>query len=133
MLPKWAFGYVQSKERYISQEELLEVVREYRARGLPLDCIVLDWKSWTGELWGQKTLDPERFPDPQRMTAELHALHARLMISIWPIMRPGGANWQEMHEQGFLLGNQATYDAFNPAARALLLEAGQRRPLLPGR
>ncbi len=118
MLPKWAFGYVQSKERYVSQEELLQVVREYRARGLPLDCIVLDWKSWTGELWGQKTLDPERFPDPQRMTAELHALHARLMISIWPIMRPGGANWQEMHEQGFLLGNQATYDAFNPAARA---------------
>jgi alpha-D-xyloside xylohydrolase len=118
MLPKWAFGYVQSKERYTSQEELLQVVREYRARGLPLDCIVLDWKSWTGELWGQKTLDPERFPDPGRMTADLHALHARLMISIWPIMRPGGANWEEMHEQGFLLGNQATYDAFNPAARA---------------
>ena len=132
MLPKWAFGYVQSKERYTSQEELLEVVREYRARGLPLDCIVLDWKSWTGELWGQKTLDPERFPDPQRMTAELHALHARLMVSIWPIMRPGGANWQEMHEQGFLLGNQATYDAFNPAARAMLLEPDRRRPLLPG-
>ena len=118
MLPKWAFGYVQSKERYTSQEELLQVVREYRSHGLPLDCIVLDWKSWTGELWGQKTLDPERFPDPQRMMAELHALHAKLMVSIWPIMRPGGANWQELHEQGFLLGNQATYDAFDPAARA---------------
>ena len=52
------------------------------------------------------------------MTAELHALNARLMVSIWPIMRPGGANWQELHDHGFLLGNQATYDAFNPAARA---------------
>lgn len=119
MLPRWAFGYVQSKERYTSQAELVAIVEEYRKRQLPLDCIVLDWKSWTGELWGQKTLDPERFPDPVRMMDELHALHARLIVSIWPIMRPGGANWQAMNDQGFLLGNRATYDAFQPAARAL--------------
>jgi alpha-D-xyloside xylohydrolase len=118
MLPKWAFGYVQSKERYVSQAELIEVVREYRARELPLDCIVLDWQSWTGKLWGQKSFDPERFPNPRQMMTDLHALHARLMISVWPIMRSGGENWQEMHDQGFLLGNQATYNAFNPAARA---------------
>jgi alpha-D-xyloside xylohydrolase len=119
MLPKWAFGYLQSKERYQSQEELLHVVQEYRQRNLPLDCIVLDWQSWTGSLWGQKTLDPARFPDPKGMMDELHALHARLMVSIWPIMKAGGANWQEMHDRGFLLGNQATYDAFNEEARAL--------------
>jgi len=119
MLPKWAFGYIQSKERYTCQEELVQVVRKYRARGLPLDCIVLDWKSWTGDLWGQKTLDPARFPAPKRMMEELHALHAHLMVSIWPIMRPGGSDWQEMHEQGCLLGNQATYNAFSEAARAL--------------
>jgi alpha-D-xyloside xylohydrolase len=118
MLPRWAFGYLQSKERYSTQEELLQIVREYRARGLPLDGIVLDWKSWTGDLWGQKSLDPKRFPDPAQMTADLHALHAHLMVSIWPIMRPGGADWREMHDGGFLLGNQATYDAFNAAARA---------------
>jgi alpha-D-xyloside xylohydrolase len=118
MLPKWAFGYVQSKERYVSQADLIETVREYRARGLPLDCIVQDWKSWTGDLWGQKSLDPERYPDPGQMMKDLHALHAKLMVSIWPTMQPGGANWSEMHDQGFLLGNQATYDAFNPAARA---------------
>lgn len=118
MLPKWAFGYVQSKERYTSQAELLEVVREYRRRALPLDCIVLDWKSWTGDLWGQKSLDPERFPDPKGMMQELHDLHARLMVSIWPTMRAGGENWQEMVDRGFLLGNRATYNAFDPAARA---------------
>lgn len=117
MLPKWSFGYVQSKERYADQAELIDVVKEYRARKLPLDCIVLDWKSWTGELWGQKTLDPERFPDPQKMTVDLHALNAAMMISIWPIMRAGGDNWREMLDQGLLLGNQAVYDAFNPAAR----------------
>jgi alpha-D-xyloside xylohydrolase len=64
MLPRWAFGYLQSKERYITQFELLDVVKEYRKRGIPLDCIVQDWKSWTSDLWGQKTLDPERFPEP---------------------------------------------------------------------
>ena len=119
MLPEWAFGYVQSKERYESQEELVETVREYRARNLPLDCIVLDWKSWTGELWGQKTLDPERFPDPKRMMDELHGMNARLMVSIWPIMNPSSDNHREMAEQGGLLGNRATYDAFSEPARNL--------------
>ncbi|MCB9435208.1 MAG: DUF5110 domain-containing protein [Ardenticatenaceae bacterium] len=118
MLPKWAFGYIQSKEHYVTQAELLAIVQEYRKRQLPLDCIVLDWKSWTGELWGQKTLDPERFPNPCQMTTDLHQLNAHMMISIWPIMRSGGDNWREMHEKGYLLGNQATYDAFNPEARA---------------
>ena len=64
MLPKWAFGYVQSKERYVSQAELIEIVAEYRRRQLPLDCIVLDWRSWVGDLWGQKTLDPGASPTP---------------------------------------------------------------------
>jgi len=118
MLPKWAFGYIQSKERYVTQDELLNIVREYRQREIPLDCIVLDWKSWSGDLWGEKILDLERFPDPDQMTADLHALNARLMVSIWPIMRPGGENWQEMKAQGHLLGNQATYNAFSMAARA---------------
>jgi alpha-D-xyloside xylohydrolase len=126
LLPKWAYGYIQSKERYTSQSELLEVVREYRARELPLDGIVLDWKSWPGDLWGEKSLDPDRFPDPDQMTEDLHALHARLMVSIWPIMKPGGDNWQELHDRGFLLGNQANYDAFNPAARTCYWQQANR-------
>ena len=119
MLPRWAFGYIQSKERYQSQDELIGVVQEYRKRGLPLDCIVLDWKSWPEGLWGQKTLDPERFPDPKGMTAELHRLNARLMVSIWPIMDSKSDNNKEMRDQGYLLGNQVTYDAFQEKARKL--------------
>nr|WP_154117301.1 TIM-barrel domain-containing protein [Paenibacillus monticola] len=119
MLPKWSYGYVQSKERYISQEELIATVQEYRDRALPLDCIVLDWQSWTGNLWGQKTFDPDRFPDPSQMMQSLHALNAKLMVSIWPIMGAGGDNHQEMSERGFLLGNQATYDTFREEAREL--------------
>ncbi len=126
MLPRWAFGYIQSKERYQSQAELIEVARTYRERELPLDCVVLDWKSWTGDLWGQKSLDPERFPDPRRMTDELHALGVRLMVSIWPVMRPGGQDWGELSDAGYLLGNQATYDAFDPAARAMYWDQAKR-------
>lgn len=119
MLPRWAFGYIQSKERYHSQPELIDVVREYRERELPLDCIVQDWMSWPQDLWGQKTLDHKRFPDPEEMMAELHRMNARLMISVWPNMNPGGDNWQEMKQHGYLLGNQGTYDAFRKEARDL--------------
>jgi len=119
MLPKWAYGYVQSKERYKTQAELIEVVKEYRARQIPLDCIVLDWLSWPKDLWGQKSFDAERFPDPSQMMADLHALNARLMISIWPKVRNNGPDHVELREGGFLLGDDVTYNAFDPQARAV--------------
>jgi alpha-D-xyloside xylohydrolase len=126
MPPRWALGYLQSKERYESQEELLAVAREYRDRGLPLDALILDWKSWTGDRWGQKSLDPDRFPDPAGMIDQLHALEVHLMVSIWPIMRPGGDDWRELADAGHLLGNRATYDAFSPAARAVYWDQARR-------
>ncbi|OAS89080.1 MULTISPECIES: TIM-barrel domain-containing protein [Metabacillus] len=119
LLPKWAFGYVQSKERYKSQEELISTIKEYRKRQIPLDTIVLDWMSWTGELWGQKSFDPERFPNPTKMMDDIHELNAKLMVSIWPIMNNDGPNHVEMKQKGYLLGNQATYDAFREEARDL--------------
>lgn len=119
MLPKWAFGYVQSKERYVDSEELIETVKEYRERNIPLDCIVLDWRSWEGDLWGEKVFDASRFPDPKAMVDELHKMNTKLMISIWPNMAPGGTNSAQMLEKGYMLGNQSTYDAFNKEAREL--------------
>ena len=119
LLPRWAYGYFQSKERYLDQSELIAVVEEYRARGLPLDAIVQDWQSWPGDWWGQKTLDPDRFPDPAKLVETLHALNTRLMISVWPRFQNDGPNQLEMREHGFLLGDSMTYNAFDPAARAL--------------
>lgn len=120
MLPKWALGFVQSKERYVNARELVDVVSEHRRRRVPLDAIVLDWKSWpNGGAWGQKSFDPARFPDPRSMTDALHAMGARLMVSIWPIMTGGCANQRELFEHGMMLGNQSTYNAFLPEARAL--------------
>ena len=118
LLPKWAFGYVQSKERYVTAEEMVAVVAEYRRRNIPLDTIVLDWKSWpNGAGWGQKSFDPARFPDPERFIEQLHAMGAKLMVSIWPIMTGGCADQRELLQAGQMLGNGSTYNAFDRGAR----------------
>lgn len=119
MLPRWAFGYVQSQERFESQEELVAVTKEYRRRGLGLDCIVLDWWSWIDGQWGQKTLDPARFPDADAMMRDLHEMNTRLMVSIWPNMAEGTANNDEFSEAGLLLPASDIYNVYDPAARAL--------------
>ena len=125
--PKWAFGYVQSKERYVTADEMIEVVTEYRRRRVPLDCIVLDWKSWpNGKGWGQKSFDPLRFPDPGGFSGKLHELSAKLMVSIWPIMTGGCENQCELDELGLMLGNHSTYNAFLPQARACYWEQARR-------
>ena len=119
MLPKWAFGYIQSQERYESAQELVETAEEFRRRGIGLDALVLDWMSWTGDLWGQKTFDPERFPDPAAMTDTLHGKNVHFMISIWPNMSAECDNYREFQEAGLLLPGSEIYDAFREEGRKL--------------
>jgi len=127
MLPKWAFGYVQSKERYVTAREIVDVVCEYRRRKIPLDLIVLDWKSWpNGAGWGQKSFDPARFPDPPALACALHEMGAKLMVSIWPIMTGDCPDQSELRVRGLMLGNQSTYDAFSEEARAVYWEQANR-------
>lgn len=63
MLPKWAYGYIQSKEQYYTAKELAEIVRHYREIGVPIDCVVQDWNTWEPGNWGEKILDKERYGD----------------------------------------------------------------------
>ena len=120
MLPRYALGYVQSKERYCDAEEMLQVAAEYRRRGVPLDLLVLDWQSWPEGQWGFKTFDITRFPDPAAFIEKLHAQDIKFMISIWPSMQGDqNADRAAMLEQGLMLGNRTIYNAFDPAARAL--------------
>lgn len=119
MVPKWAFGYGQSKEFYKTSQELLSIVEEYRKRKIPLSFIVQDWQSWEWGKWGQKSFDPTRYPDPDALTRQLHEMGAALMVSIWPNMNGMGENQQEMLEKGYMLGNRSTYDAFRKGARDL--------------
>jgi alpha-D-xyloside xylohydrolase len=86
MPPKSAFGYIQSKQRYTSQSELMAAAHGYRDRHLPIDDLVIDWFHYTK--MGEMDMDPAKWPDPTAMNRELHALHFHTMISVWPRFVP---------------------------------------------
>lgn len=126
MLPKWAFGYVQSREKYSTQEELVDVAARYRDLDLGLDCVVQDWKTWPGDDWGCKTLDKERYPDIKDATRRLHDMHVHAMVSVWPNMNFGTRDYTEMAGAGHMLNDLATYDAFSREARELYWKQCER-------
>lgn len=119
MLPKWAYGFIQSQERYETAQEMIDLVNEYRERRIGLDCVVLDWHSWEGNLWGQKTMDRERFGDPSVMMDKLHSQNANLMISIWPNMHQDSDNYKEFRENKLLLPGSSIYNPYKDEGRKL--------------
>jgi alpha-D-xyloside xylohydrolase len=138
MLPEWAAGFWQSKLRYRTQEELLEVAREYHRRGLPLSVIVVDFFHWTQ--LGDWHFEPSEWPDPRAMVEELASMGIRLMVSVWPSVSLMSSNYQPMLQAGYLIASErgapvhadwpdrhapvrlpvAFYDATNPDARRYL-------------
>lgn len=128
MPPKWALGYWQSKERYGSQQEWLDVAQRYRDAHAPIDNLVQDFLYWEPFPWGSNKFDPRRYPDPAAAIARLHdAYHLHFMISVWGKFYPGSKdnpdpNYDELKKLGLLYppepDSASYYDAFNPAARA---------------
>jgi len=84
IMPRWAMGFWQSRERYKTQDELLTVLNEFRKRHIPIDNIVLDWFYWPENAWGSHEFDKSRFADPKSMIDQVHQMNAHLMISVWP-------------------------------------------------
>jgi len=129
MFPKWAFGLFQSQDRYKSQAEVLSVKDNYRKNNIPVDCIVQDWFYWEPDVIGSHKFWPERYPDPKAMVAELHKANIHAMISIWPVMAKGTANYNAMAKAGnlttILWDNVMThtfdnyYDAHSEKARKM--------------
>ena len=119
MLPRWAFGYMQSKEAYKTGEELLDVAEEYRRRNLPISCVIQDWNSWEKGKWGNKHLDPARFGHMKEIHEKLHAMDVHTLISVWPNMAKDCEDYRQMQEAGHILPDRSTYDAFSEDARAL--------------
>jgi len=127
MFPRWTLGYWQSKERYKGQEELIDVVKKYRALKVPLDGIVQDWQYWgeDNDFWNSMEFGNPRFPKPQRMVDEVHELHAHQMISVWPSFGKKTKPYQEFAAKDMLFDfitwprtpHVKVYDAFDPAAR----------------
>lgn len=133
MMPEFATGFWQSKLRYHNQEELLEVAREYKRRGLPISVIVVDFFHWPQQ--GEWCFDPKYWPDPEAMVRELRSMGIELMVSIWPTVDPRSRNYSEMKQKGYLVrtqrgsrtqqlihGNEVYFDATNPGARDYVWE-----------
>lgn len=102
IMPKWAMGYWQSREKYNTREEVLSTLREFRNRQIPIDNIVIDWLHWKQDSWGSHEFDPARFPDPKGMVDSIHALNARVMISVWPKFYATTEHYKEFDEKGWM-------------------------------
>lgn len=137
MMPDYAMGFWQCKLRYQTQEELLEVAREYKKRGLPISVIVIDYFHWP--LQGDWRFDEKYWPDPDAMIKELKEMGIELMVSIWPTVDYRSENFQEMKEKGYLIrtergfrivmdfqGNTIHYDATNPDAREYVWQKAKK-------
>ncbi|MGN7824131.1 TIM-barrel domain-containing protein [Chitinophaga sp. 22536] len=133
IMPKWAMGFWQSRERYKTQEEILTTVDQFRKKNIPLDNIVLDWSYWKEAAWGSQEFDAARFPSPDSMIDVLHKkYHTQIMISVWPKFYKDIPAYREFDKKGWLYkrniadeqrdwiaqGYVSTfYDAFNADAR----------------
>ena len=129
MLPLWAYGFFQSKERYHTQEESLNVIKKYRDLKVPLDVIIQDWRYWpeynkSDSAWNSQTFDAERFPDPKKWIDEIHKLNAKLLIVTWPGFGPKTPQRQEFESKKMIINfdtwppksGARPYDVYNPEA-----------------
>ena len=132
VMPKWALGFWQSRERYSTQEELVETLAEMRRRHIPVDNIVQDWQYWPEDQWGSHEFEASRYPDPEKMLDDVHALHGRFMISVWPKFYTNTEHYKELKAAGYaythaeedglvdwLNHGQSFYDAYAPGGRKM--------------
>jgi alpha-D-xyloside xylohydrolase len=101
MLPKSAYGYIQCKQRYSSQAELLEVAKGYRSRHLPADDLVIDWFTYTK--MGEMDMSLGQWPSPENMLKELHEMNYHVMISVWPRFVPESRYYGMLRQHGWLM------------------------------
>ncbi|MDR3250507.1 MAG: glycoside hydrolase family 31 protein [Tannerella sp.] len=127
MFPLWTYGFWQSRERYASQQELLDAVKKYRQLGIPLDGIVQDWQYWgtDNKRWNAVKFDNPAFPNPKKMIEEVHKNNAHIAISVWPSFGPETDIHKELKNKGLLFDFDTypqrigvkVYNPFNPEAR----------------
>ncbi|HEY6900598.1 MAG TPA: TIM-barrel domain-containing protein, partial [Puia sp.] len=117
MLPLWAYGFWQCRERYTSGQHLVETVAEFRKRKLPMDAIVQDWQYWGKNGWGVPRFDEEHYPDPRGFIGRLHDMHAHFVISVWENLDRKSGVAKPYVAKGLYIPNSPWVDIFNPEAR----------------
>lgn len=107
MLPLWTYGFHQSRERYKSSKELLEVVDTYRKTGVPLDGIIQDWQYWGNNyLWNAMEFLNEDFADYKNMIEHVHNSNAHMSISIWASFGPHTKAYKQLADKNLLYSFQ---------------------------
>lgn len=132
LYPKWVLGFWQSRERYKTSQEIEETLAEFRKRHIPVDNIVQDWNYWKLDSWGSHEFEADRYPNPQAMLDNVHKMHGRFMISVWPKFYDTVKNYKELDKKGWMyhqavkddihdwLGFRGSfYDAYDAGARKM--------------
>lgn len=114
MLPLWAYGFWQCRERYTSGKHLVETIQEFRKRRLPVDVIVQDWQYWGKYGWGVPKFDETNYPNPEQFIQQLHDLHAQFSISVWENLDKKSAIAQEYLSKNLYIPNSPWIDIYNP-------------------
>lgn len=142
VMPRWAMGYWQSRERYKTQEEIVGTMRDFRRRHFPIDNIVQDWNYWPEAEWGSHDFDATCFPDPKQMVDDIHAMNGRVMISVWPKFYATTEHYRQFDEQGWMYRQAVEdsirdwigpgyigsfYDAYAEGARRLFWQQMQQK------
>ena len=129
MLPLWAYGFFQSKERYHTEDESLDVLKKYRNLKIPIDVVIQDWRYWpefnkSDSLWNSQSFDKQRFPNPKKWADEIHKLNAKLLIVTWPGFGPKTEQRKEFESKKMIINfdtwppnsGARPYDVYNPEA-----------------
>ncbi|MBQ9232091.1 MAG: glycoside hydrolase family 31 protein [Prevotella sp.] len=104
MLPLWTYGFHQSRERYTTQYELLDVIKKYREFQIPLDGIIQDWQYWDSNYtWNAMDFLSPGFADPKQMVESVHQDNAHILISIWASFGKETKAYKELAEKNLLL------------------------------
>ena len=117
LFPKWAYGYWQCRERYHSQQEILDIAAEFRKRKIPVDTLVQDWQYWGKYGWSAMKFDEDYYPQPKEMLDQLHAEDLHMLISVWSRFGEDTDAYKRMKSQGLLLPGLPWTDFFNPSAQ----------------
>jgi alpha-D-xyloside xylohydrolase len=117
LFSKGTYGFIQSKERYTTQAQILDIAHQFRTRSIPIDMIVQDWQYWS-EGWGAMQFDPSRFPAPKTMIDSVHKMDMKFMISVWSNPQAGAVN-TALTSQNLKISGTPFFDAFNPQGRSV--------------
>ncbi|MBR1932667.1 MAG: DUF5110 domain-containing protein [Prevotella sp.] len=118
IMPQWMLGYIHCRERFHSQQEIMQTARRFRSEQLPVDVLVQDWQYWGRHGWNSMRFDEANYPDPKAMTDSLHQMNLRLMVSVWSKIDKNSEVGRQMQADGHYIPGTDWIDFFNPASAA---------------